>query len=162
MKNLVSPSGSPPSAPCEESPAPLASPTIHCPLCIQPCPYKKVTSLVSLPRAPAATSLAFCILSPLVHVPVLSCDLCLCHFNESFKASFELLVLPSLPSALLLCPTSGWRATSLMLIPSGLSRLSSFSLLFAVHGPWRPPPYLCHSFHLNLYCSVDSCKAVSS
>ena len=57
-----------------------------------------------------ATSLALCILRPLVvHVPTLSCDLCLCHFNESFEAAFELSALFPSPFSSLLSPITGWR-----------------------------------------------------
>lgn len=137
MRNPASTSGSPPCSPFKEPPDPLAYPTIHCLLCIQLCLYIEMTSLFSSLRAPGAISLAFCIISPLVQVSTLSCDFCLCHFNESFEASFELLA-PSLPLLHFFCfPLSQAGSDLPIPIPSRLSLLSSFSLLFPFSGSWK-------------------------
>lgn len=121
-----------------------------------------MTSLFSSPRAPSATSLALCIISPLVHVSM-SCDLCLCDFNEAFEPAFELLALsPSYPALLLLSPLLGW----------GLAPVFWFHLVwicwahslcsFPSMEPGSPPPHLCHPLYPVFSCSVDSCKVVSS
>lgn len=70
-----------------------ASCTVHCFLCILLCAYIKVTTLLYSTRAPGSTALAFCMLNPLLHTYYLCwlrCYLCLCHFNKSFQAAFEL------------------------------------------------------------------------
>lgn len=90
------PSGSAPCFPLWRAPGPLGLPHNTLSALYSALSYTEETSLFSSPRAPAATSLASCILSPLVvHIPTLSCDLCLCHLNESLEAAFELSALPS-------------------------------------------------------------------
>lgn len=145
--------------------------TVHCCLCILLCAYNKVTSLLYSPRAPGSTPLAFCMLNPLLHTCYLcwlSCYLCLCHFNKSLQAAFELSRhYPSPQPFASLQLELG--LTSLIPIGSAELILSALSLQCTLEGPLPASatpsslPFGLHGFLQSklslrpLSCILDPC-----